>query len=90
MLAERQRSCETAREGENVLPKNLSEIKQRLESKGYSQRTGGEDDLLQELAELDRLLETEKFTIRKSAKDSFFSETRIVGGSGGVCKCCGR
>ncbi len=73
-----------------MLPKNLSEIRQKLERKSYTDRTSGEDELLEELQELDKILEAGGAAIRKTAGDRFFQETRIVGGPSGVCKCCGR
>jgi hypothetical protein len=69
-----------------MLPPMLAEIKEKLDAKGYSQRSSREDALLAELNKLDALFEQDG-TARKSAN---FQESRIVGGPSGTCSCCGK
>ena len=68
-----------------MLPPMLTEIKNKLVSKGYSNRSTREDNLLAELERLDLLI-NEESRVRKS----ILSEAQITSGPGDKCSCCGR
>lgn len=68
-----------------MLPPKLSEIKARLETKGYARRTSGEDALLEELKVLDESADVAK-VLRLSEARVF----KVTAGPAGYCDCCGR
>lgn len=74
-----------------MLPKKLAEVKAKLLSKSYSQRTTDEDQLLAELEALDKALEPSGDAVRKVASESItFADSRMTTAPSGRCSCCGR
>jgi hypothetical protein len=65
-----------------MLTPYLRQIKERLDAKGYSKRSSGEDALLAELDLLDKSGEVKKL--------SESHETRMTSPPAGTCYACGR
>ena len=67
-----------------MLPPRLKQIKDRLDSKAYSDRNRAEDELLIELNALDKSPELRDFLINEG------KVMKMTSGPTGVCACCGR
>ena len=68
-----------------MLPPALRQLKNALITKGYANRSNGEDQLLEELESLDSDSEFKDVIDKKSFREL----PRITSGSDG-CPCCGR
>jgi hypothetical protein len=77
-----------------MLPPNLQEIKNKLETKGYASRTSGEDGLLAELDALSKFLDSAGYSadvaVKKSLDENIKRAFATTSGPSGTCRCCGQ